>query len=262
MSKIKLWITDIDGTIINYDGSATNRMRDLIRKVNKKIVLATGRMFMGAAYASDTFNIDNPVICYQGAVVRTKDEVLWQAPIKDELVFEILDYLKKSNIHTHLYCNDILYVEDDNKRIMEAYCNGRGTTYKVVKSFNEVKIKDIPKVLGVIEDENLMNKIKTELSEKYKGVLNIVQSAKTYLEITDVKASKGYALDFLKEYWNLSDDEVIASGDQDNDIDMLLHAGIRVCVGNNSEKLKNVAQYHCKSVNSDELVDIIERLML
>ena len=83
MSKIKLWITDIDGTIINYDGSSTERMRDLIRKVNKKIVLATGRMFMGASYAAETFNIDNPVVCDQGAVVRTKDKILWQAPIKD-----------------------------------------------------------------------------------------------------------------------------------------------------------------------------------
>ena len=262
MSKIKLWITDIDGTIINYDGSSTERMRDLIRKVNKKIVLATGRMFMGASYAAETFNIDNPVVCYQGAVVRTKDKILWQAPIKDELVFEIIKYLKDYNIHTHLYCNDILYIEDDNKRIMESYCHGRGTTYKVVKDFNEVKIKDIPKILGVIEDENLMNKVKAELSEKYKNVLTIVQSAKTYLEITDIKASKGYALDFLKEYWNLSDDEVIASGDQENDIDMLLHAGIRISVGNSSEKLKKAATYHCKSVDSDELVDIIERLML
>jgi hydroxymethylpyrimidine pyrophosphatase-like HAD family hydrolase len=107
-----------------------------------------------------------------------------------------------------------------------------------------------------------MQEVKKELSEKYKGILTIVQSSPIYLEINDIEASKGKALDFLKEYWNLSDDEVIASGDQDNDIELLEHAGHKVCVGSNSEKLKNIANYHCKSVNSDELVDLIERLVL
>ena len=88
--------------------------------------------------------------------------------------------------------------------------------------------------------------------------MTIVQSSKIYLEITDLNATKGNALNFLKEYWNLKDEEVLASGDQDNDIDMLLKAGIKVCVGNNSQKLKEISDYQCKDVNSNELVDLIE----
>ena len=59
MTKIKLWISDIDGTLINYDGSCTPLMMDVIKKVNNssaKLILATGRMYMGAKYASDKFN--------------------------------------------------------------------------------------------------------------------------------------------------------------------------------------------------------------
>ena len=95
-----------------------------------------------------------------------------------------------------------------------------------------------------------------------ESFLTIVQSSKCYLEITDIGASKGFALQFLKKYWVLSDDEVLASGDQDNDIELLKEAGIKVCVGSNSQKLNNIAQHHCSSVNSDELVDLIERLVL
>lgn len=263
VAKIKLWISDIDGTLMNYDGSVTDRMKELINKINKtdiKFVLATGRMFMGANHARKQFNLTTPVVCYQGAVVRTEDEILWQAPVKNELVPEIIDYLRKKKIHTHLYCFDNLYVEDDDKRIMDEYCNGRGTTYKVV-NFDEINYKDVPKILAVIEDKNLMNKTKEELSEKYKGILTIVQSTKTYLEITDLKASKGEALKFLKQYWNLKDNDVLASGDQDNDIDMLTQAYCRVCVGHNSQKLAEVANYHSDSVNSNELVDIVEGLI-
>ena len=263
MAKIKLWISDIDGTIMNYDGSTTERMCSLIEKINnsdKKFVLATGRMFMGAHHAQKRFNLKTPVVCYQGAVVRNENEILWQSPIKNELVPEIIEYLRRNNLHTHLYYNDTLYVEDDNKRIMDEYCKGRGTTYEVV-NFDNIKYKDVPKILAVIEDEALMEKTKHELSEKYKGILTIVQSAKTYLEITDLHASKGEALNFLKKYWNLKDTDVLASGDQDNDIEMLKEAYYKVCVGNNSRELRKIANYHAESVNSDELVDIVESLI-
>ena len=266
MTKVKLWISDIDGTIMNYDGSYTKEMEELIKKINNKedlkLVIATGRMFMGAEHAASQFNIKTPVVCYQGAVVRTKDKVLWQSPIKDELVPEIINYLRQKKIHTHIYFNDTLFIEDNNEKIMDEYCKGRGTTYEVVKSFDDLKIKDCAKILAVIYDEDLMQKVKAELSEKYKEILTIVQSAVMYLEITDKNASKGNALNFLKEYWHLSDDEVIASGDQDNDIEMLKNASHKVCVGSHSKALKEIANYHCKDVNSNELVKIIERLML
>ena len=240
-------------------------MKNLIDKINKsdcKLVLATGRMFMGADFAARKYNLNNPIICYQGAVVRTRDEILWQKPFKNEIALEIINYLKEKNIHTHVYNDDTLYIEDDNKKIMSAYCDNRGTTYVVIKDFNQLKLNRVPKILGVIEDNTLMQEIKKELSEKYKGILTIVQSSPIYLEINDIEASKGKALDFLKEYWNLSENEVIASGDQDNDIELLQHAGNKVCVGSNSKKLKEIAQYHCKDVNSDELVDLIESLVL
>ena len=98
MKKIKLWASDIDGTLMNYDGSYTSKMAQLISKINNsecKLVLATGRMFMGADFVARKFNINNPVICYQGAVVRTRDEILWQRPIKNELLEEIINYLRE-----------------------------------------------------------------------------------------------------------------------------------------------------------------------
>ena len=265
MTKVKLWISDIDGTLIDYDRSITPEMKNLIAKINdseNKLVLATGRMFMGAYFEAQKFNLKTPVVCYQGAVVRTKDKILWQAPIKTEIALEIISYLESKNIHTHIYNDDELYVIDDDKKIMHDYCYGRGTTYEVIDNFNKLKLHDVPKILGVIQNDNLMKEVKAELSEKYKNILTIVQSSPIYLEITDINASKGKALDFLKEYWNLKDEEVIASGDQDNDIDLLLHAGLKVCVGNNSKKLKEISQYHCSSVKSNELVNLIESLML
>ena len=265
MTKIKLWISDIDGTLLNYDGSTTPELLEVIKRVNEsetKLVLATGRMFMGANYQAKKFNLKTPVVCYQGAVVRDENEILWQSSVDVSLAYEVIDYMRKKQIHTHIYNDDILYIEDDNKRIMNTYCNGRGTTYTVLGSFNDIKLTNVSKILAVIENKALMEEVKEELREKYKGIFAVVQSSTTYLEITNINASKGNALNFLKEYWGLSDDEVFASGDQDNDIDMIKNAGIGVCVGDNSKELKKVADYYCKSVNSNELTELVKRLIL
>jgi len=265
VTKIKLWISDIDGTLLNYDGSITKEMTEIIQRINSsdtKFVLATGRMFMGADFQAKRFNLKTPVVCYQGAVVRTKDEILWQSLVDNTLAREVIDYLRKKQIHTHIYNDDILYIEDDNKRIMDLYCNGRGTTYKVLNSFNDINLTNVAKILAVIEDKALMEEVKEELKEKYKGTFAIVQSSTAYLEITNINASKGNALNFLKKYWNLSDDEVFASGDQDNDIDMIKNAGLSACVGNNSPELKKAAKFYCKSVNSNELVELVKRYIL
>lgn len=264
MTKIKLWISDIDGTLINYDGSCTNEMKNVIKKANDcgvKVVLATGRMYAGAKFAADFFNLNTPVVCYQGAIVRDENKILWKSPVKNAFVKEIVAYLRNKKIHTHIYNDDILYVEDDNKRIMDEYCNGRGTTYKTLNSFDELNLNIVPKVLAVIEENKLMREVKFELKQKYKGMLNIVQSAKNYLEITDIGASKGEALKFLKSYWNLKDDEILASGDQDNDIEMLKQAGIKACVGFNSEQIRKVAEFKLNSVSSNELVKLVERYL-
>lgn len=265
MTKVKLWISDIDGTIMNYDRTYTPLMKktiDDVQKSNTKFVLATGRMFDGAQFAADMFNLDTPVVCYQGAVVRTKDEILWRMPVDNNLTREIIEYLRKRKIHTHIYNDDVLYVEDDDKKIMHDYCYGRGTKYTVLDSFDDLKLGLVAKILCVIQDEKLMAEIKTDLTKKYQGQLKIVQSSPIYLEINDVGASKGEALNFLKEYWNLSTDEVLASGDQDNDIEMLKNAGIKVCVGSNSAQLAKIADYYCKNVDSDELPKLIRKLIL
>ncbi len=264
MTKIKLWISDIDGTLIDYNGNCTPQMKEIIKEAslkNVKVVLATGRMYMGAYHAQKFFNLKTPVVCYQGAIVRDENNVLWQAPLKNEIVLEIIKYFRKKKIHTHIYNDDVLYIEDDNKRIMDEYCKGRGTTYKVLNSFDDLKLNCIPKMLAVIEDKTLMEEVKGELKEKYKGILTIVQSASSYLEVTDIKASKGEALEFLKEYWNLKDDEVLASGDQDNDVDMLKRAGIKVSVGSNSQKILEIADFKCKNVESNELVDLVRKFI-
>ena len=265
MSKVKLWITDIDGTIVDETNVFSKRMIETIEKVKKsdtKMVVATGRMFDGAKGVADFLGLTTPVVCYQGAVVRLGDNILHKAPVKVELAHDVIKTLRELNIHTNLYNNDELIVEDDDKKIMQDYCQGRFTVYRAVESFDDVELKNVYKLLAIVYDEEKMQNLIKFMTEKYLGKLCIVRSHKNYMEITDPNATKGAALNFLKDYWGIKKEEVLASGDQDNDYEMLKNAGIKIAMGNASKKLKEIADHICPTVKHDGVCEAIERYVL
>ncbi len=265
MNNIKLIVSDIDGTILNEKCECSARVRSALENAQKlgvKVVLATGRMFMGADPVRSKLGLDTPVICYQGAMVRKGDNILYQNAVDNSLAREIIEISRKRGFHLNLYNNDSLIVEDDNKKYMKDYTQGRFTTYKAVKSFDEVELQNVSKLLCITYNEDEIVRLQKELSKQFEGVLAIVRSHKYYLEFTDIKATKGNAMNFLKKLWNIKTEEVFASGDQDNDYDMLKNAGIKIAMGNASKKLKSIADFICPSINEDGLAVAIEKYIL
>ena len=81
MNNIKLIVSDIDGTILNEKCECSLRVRSVLQKAIEKgvrVVLATGRMFMGADPVRESLGLETPVICYQGAMVRQGNNILYQ----------------------------------------------------------------------------------------------------------------------------------------------------------------------------------------
>jgi Cof subfamily protein (haloacid dehalogenase superfamily) len=77
------------------------------------------------------------------------------------------------------------------------------------------------------------------LKEKTKDIkLNIYPSKHTYLEIMPSNASKTSAINVLQKKFNVKQSEIIAIGDNYNDIDMLVYAGIGIAMGNAPEEVK------------------------
>lgn len=265
MNNIKLIVSDIDGTILNEKCECSARVRNALNvAVQKgvKVVLATGRMFMGADPVRENLGLKTPVICYQGAMVRQGNEILYQNPVNHSLAREIIEISRQKGFHLNLYNDDTLIVEDDNKKYMEEYTQGRFTTYKVVKSFDNVVFGNVSKLLCITCNEDEILHLNKVLGEQFKGKLAVVRSHKHYLEFTDINATKGNAMNFLKDLWNIKTEEVFASGDQDNDYDLLQNAGIKVAMGNASEKLKSIADYICPTIHEDGLANAIERYVL
>ena len=66
----------------------------------------------------------------------------------------------------------------------------------------------------------------------------------------------------LQKLWNITKEEPLAIGDQDNDIELLKSAGVKVAMGNSSEALKQCADYITNHVDENGWVNAMEKFCL
>ena len=115
---IKLIVTDIDGTILPYDGVFHPEVLDCINKLKNdgvKVVLATGRMHSSTTPIAQKLGLDTPVISYQGGLIKDIDgKTLYQSDLDKDIAKEIIHWARENKIHLNLYIDDKLYVEEDD----------------------------------------------------------------------------------------------------------------------------------------------------
>lgn len=253
---IKMIVTDIDGTIVNADSQISPAVRETIKSLTEKgvkIILATGRMFRATYPVLEDLGLDTPIISYQGGLVKEyhgEQKVLYAKYTDKTLAHEVIDYFRTKNVHINVYVNDVLYVENDDEYIKK-YIENRNIVYTVVDDLKKVEMNGLHKVLGIDKNPKKIIEVTAELKEKYKEKLYIIRSTPYFCEVSNPQASKAAALCFLRDYWSLKPEEVLAIGDQDNDIDMIEAAGIGVAMGNGTENLKASADFITKHIDED-----------
>ncbi|MCR5265318.1 MAG: Cof-type HAD-IIB family hydrolase [Cyanobacteria bacterium RUI128] len=260
---IKLVATDIDGTILPYNGDFTDGVKNCINKLmanGVKVVIVTGRMFEGAKKIAQRLNLDTPIVSYNGGYVKTiSGEILYERDLPPQYTAEIIDWAEQNNVHINLYADDTLYSKEDNDTI-KRYAAYQQLDYKV-KDFSEISFDRVHKLLAI--DYNNADRV-TEwvnvMSKKYPD-LYIIKSTPYFCEFSTKDATKACAVNFLADYWGLKKEEVLTIGDQDNDIELLKAGGISVGMGNGTENLKAHADYITDTVDNDGFVKAIEKFV-
>ena len=89
--------------------------------------------------------------------------------------------------------------------------------------------------------------------------LYVIKSTTYFCEIAGREATKGNAVKFLQDKWGIKKEEILAIGDQDNDIELLKAGGIAVAMGNATDELKAYADYITDTVENDGWVKAVEK---
>ena len=102
----------------------------------------------------------------------------------------------------------------------------------------------------------------TELRQQFAGQMELTRSHAKIVEGNPLGVSKGDALRRLAEHFGIPQAEVMAIGDQENDMPMIAWAGFSVAMGNGSPAVKSAADWIAPPVTEDGAAVAIERFIL
>ena len=256
----KLIVTDMDGTLLGSDHEVTEENKKALKEALDKginVTVATGRMYSSAKSHISFLNSTIPIIACNGALIKDSitNEIIYSNHIDKEKSLKVLKILEKYKVYYQYYSEDLLMcknLDKDNKNLMKVKkLMNSGVDLVLLSDLTKHIIsKGILKVI-VIEDENLsiLDEITKELN-KIEG-LEITKSWFNNIEIMATGSDKGSAVKILAEYLDIDKDNIIAFGDNYNDISMLEFAGIGVAMGNADEFVKSKADY-ITSTNSED----------
>lgn len=260
---IKMVVTDIDGTIYSPETGISPAVKSCVKELTENgiyVAIATGRSFSSTKNVADELGIQCPLICYQGGLINSYEgEILDVKYLNEHIAREIVKELRSRNIHMNVYVEDVLFVENDNDYIKD-YVGDKGINYFKVNSFDELDFSKLNKILVIDHNTVLIENLIKELQIKYPE-LYIVKSQPIFCEIANKEATKGNAIKFLANKLGFTEKEVLAIGDQNNDIEMVLTAGIGVAMGNGTPEIKAVADYITTPVKEDGFVKAINKFV-
>ncbi len=113
-----------------------------------------------------------------------------------------------------------------------------------------------------IDEPEIISRVKKELPAWVYDRFNVVPSSPVYIEFIDKKVSKGNAVRTLAEKLGIDISQVMAIGDQGNDLSMIEAAGVGVAMGNGIDDLKSIAQFVTKSNDEDGVAYAVEKFLL
>ena len=118
-----------------------------------------------------------------------------------------------------------------------------------------------PKVMMIDEPEKLDRALAMMPAEAFER-FNIMKSAPFYLEILSKRVDKGTGVKMLADHLGIAQENIMALGDQGNDIAMVNYAGVGVAMGNAIPELKEIAQFVTGTNSEDGVAMAIEKYVL
>jgi Cof subfamily protein (haloacid dehalogenase superfamily) len=193
------------------------------------VVACTGRPFPGAVPWAKRIGLDGPIICYQGAQVRTlSGEMLLDQGIEHDLAMEVIRFARERNLHIQAYSDDRLLVERDRPEAHE-YANHAGMEINVVGDLDKAMGPTTPKLV-IVASRQTLEGLLPEVRRRWEGRLNAATSMPTYLEFTSVVSDKANALAFLCKRMGIPQGQSAGVGDGRNDVSMIAWAGLGIAV--------------------------------
>ncbi len=218
-------------------------------------------MFRSVRPYLEQAGLDEPVVCYQGAVVAepASGRFLRHLPIPLELAREAIAAVEAGGFSLNCYVDDDLYVAAETPGA-RAYADFQHLELHIVGDLLGWLDRP-PTKLVVVDDPATLDELKPELVAQFDGRLFIAKSLPFFLELANPDVSKGTGMAFLAEHLGFTAAQTVGFGDGENDLELLDWAGYAVAVENAEDELKARADWVIPGPDEEGVAQVLEALL-
>lgn len=278
--KYKMLVTDMDYTLLNKEKKISERNSEAFRKAIEKgvhMVVATGRIYTSARVYAKLLGVSTPIIASNGAIIREAafndpqdtERTIFRDILKPEAVKEMIRLSHKYGLFCHFFTEDTIYAEklvnislrytEWNKFLGQQ----DQVQIKIVDDIGKALLQEPVEILkAVVVDSDIekMQGLRNEIEAT--GIVSVSQSMSDNLEVMNRGVTKGNAVKILADIYGIQREEIIAIGDNENDISMIEYAGLGIAMENAEDSLKAAANYITGNYQEDGVAEAIERFLL
>lgn len=269
---IRLIISDIDGTILDNQHQVDPELKDIIPLLNQEqipFVLASARSPLGMEPIARELGLgDNPLACYNGALVIKGDpqayKTIIEHPLDKKEIRTFLELVKTEfpSVSINLYSGKDWIADRLDKWVqIEAAITGEQPMIQNVLMPVLDAQMPVHKLL-LIDQASVIQKLHDYLQTLDFSKTAFYLSKDNYMEVTAKHVSKEQALYEIAQHYQVPLEEVMTIGDNFNDLPMLRLAGLGVAMGNAPEAVKTEANAITKSNNEHGVAEAIKNYIL
>jgi len=229
-----------------------------VRETGTHVIVVTGRMFQAVRPFLAQAELDDPVVCYQGALIAdpVSGEFLRHVPIPLPAARLAIDAVMDAGFHLNAYVDDELYVAEETPEA-HAYADLNKVEMHVVGDLREW-LHEPPTKLVAVGDPHALDELEAVLKPRFSGQLFVSKSLPHFLEFAHPDVNKGAGLDFIARRLGFTHDQTVACGDGENDRELLDWAGYGVAVANAHADILARAQLVVPDVEDEGIADLFE----
>lgn len=283
---------DLDGTLLNSYGEVTPATKEALLKAKEKgveIVLSSGRPISSTESLARELGVDNYLISGNGAAVYDiqNQKLIWDRFLTKEQVLNIAKLCEENSFFYNVYTEDeviasslnynVLFYHKENLKKIEEKRTHINVVQNIAKYIEESGKDKFLKITVCDESQFIFNSIMKRLKlidgidileteymsrKKIKSGTEDVSIQYFYTEVTNKNVNKWSAIEFLLNMLNINKKDVLAIGDNMNDIEMIQNAGLGVVMGNSNPKMKEIADEIVSDNNSEGVLEAFNKFIL
>ncbi len=265
MPQIKLFLADVDGTLVTKDKVLTERAVAAVHRMEKagiRFAVTSGRPPRGMAMLVEPLKLQGVIAGFNGGVYVNPDQsVILSRTLDPGAARKAYDAIRDHGLDAWVYTAEDWMIRDPKAPHVDREAHTVQFGSKVVDD-PATGLDRAVKIVGVGDDLPLVEKCEGDVQRALGNTVSAARSQPYYLDVTHPEANKGAVVAYLAEHYGISPHEIATIGDMPNDVLMFKPSGMSIAMGQASQEVRDAATHVTDGYEDEGFAKGVERFVL